>query len=527
MSDSAEALRQENEQLRAKLAQVESRSAELEKENLALSEQIAWFRRYFLARKADELPQDEKQHALEFDEAEVAARETAQPVEKQQVRGHTRRTRPRRRPLPDDLPREQRLVDIEEKEKHCGCGAELRRIGEERSEKLDVEPPRVRVIETIRPKYACKACEGSADEEKPAVRIAPAEPTILPGSLITVGTLAYIVVSKFVDALPLYRQEKQFRRMGVDVSRRTMADWMIAAASACEPVMEALGRRLRSGPAMLIDETTAQVLREPDKPNTAKSHVWVAYGGEPEHPVLLYRYEPTRSGTVVKNILAGFQGYAQTDAYSGYDWSIAEAEGVRHVGCLAHVRRKFVDAAHSGMKAPSAQEAVAKIAKIYAVERELASRPRDEAFREEREERVRPLLEKFRTWLKKKKTQIPEQTALGKAVNYALEQLPKIERYLECPHLTPDTNRVENAIRPFVLTRKNFLFSGSPRGADASMTLFSLIETAKANKVEPYWYLRTLFERLATFDPADDYAKLLPWNLISEPPIGRPPTDRV
>ena len=224
-----------------------------------------------------------------------------------------------RRPLPADLPRVRQIIDIPEEEKQRACGHRLSRIGEEKSEKLDIEPPRLRVIEQVRPKYACHACEGSGDEEKPAVRIAAVLPTLIPGGIATAGLLSYIVTANFCDAIPLYRQEKQFQRLGVDLPRQTMADWMIAVATASRPVYQTLKRMLRRGPAVLIDETRVQVLKEPGRPNTNDSFAWAAVGGEPKHPVVLFRYEPSRSGEMALDILGDYQGYVQSDGYSGYD----------------------------------------------------------------------------------------------------------------------------------------------------------------------------------------------------------------
>ena len=491
------------------------RVAELEQKNRILSEELAWFRRYFLHRTAD-VVEDPSQQPLPFNEAELLS-ETPEP-ESQEIRAHHRQ-RPVRRPLPADMPRVRQVIDLAEEEKVCACGHELSRIGEETSERFDIVPPRLRVIEQVRPKYACSRCEGTEDHSHPTVRIAPVPPTLIPKGIATPGLIAHIVTSKFEDALPLYRQEKQFARMGVDLPRQTMADWMIAAAAAAKPVLEAIKRRLRAGPAVLVDETPVQVMKEPGRANTTDSYAWAALGAG-ERPVILYRYEPTRSGNVVLELLEGFEGYAQTDGFSGYDWSVASLAKVIHVGCLAHLRRKFTDAANIGTNASSAREALSLIGTVYAVERELAGWTRDERFRLEREQRARPHLEKLHAWLEKKAPQVPPKTAIGKAVGYALSQWPKVIRYLECEHLAPDTNRVENAIRPFVLGRKNWLFAGSPRGANASMTLYSLIETAKAKKVDPYWYLRALFEQLPTFDPAGDYDELLPWNIVIRKPEG-------
>ena len=504
------------EELQHELKSLRPRAAELERENEALSEQIAWFRRYFLHRKAD-VVEDKSQQALPFDEAEQLSQHSETKSKNLQIVGEHSRRRPVRRPLPEDLPRERQIIDIPEEEKQCACGHRMSRIGEEKSERLDIQPPRLRVIEQVRPKYACHACEGSGDEEKPAVRIAAVPSMLIPGGIATAGLLSYIVTAKFCDATPLYRQEKQFQRLGVDLPRQTMADWMIAAATASGPVYEALERVLRSGPAVLIDETRVQVLKEPGRPNTNDSFAWAAVGGKPEHPVVLFRYDPTRSGQVALDILGDYQGYVQSDGYAGYDWSLETLPGVVHVGCMAHVRRKFVDAANDGKNRASSNQALAVIAKIYAVEGELKGLTRDQEFLTQRQTRVQPLMDDLFAWIQTKATQVPPKSALGKAVSYALNQWAKVERYLESPHLTPDTNRVENAIRPFVLGRKNWLFSGSPRGAKSSMILYSLVETAKANKVEPYWYLRRLFEALPSFPPEGDFAELLPWNIHSRP----------
>ena len=450
--NAVEQLQRENETLRAELDALRptaQRVAQLEQEKQLLEQEVAWFKRYFLHRTAD-VVDDTSQQPLPFNEAELLSE--APQAESQQVRAHSRK-KPVRRPLPQDMPRIQQIVDIPEEQKTCGCGHELSRIGEEKSEKLDIVPPRLRVIEQIRPKYACPDCEGAGDEEHPAVRIAAVPPALIPKGIATPGLISHIVTAKFVDAMPLYRQEKQFARLGVELSRRTMADWMIVAASACKPVLEAIKRQLRGGPAVLLDETPVQVMKEPGRANTTDSYTWAAVGGMSDHPVVLYRYEPTRSGKVVLEILEGFAGYAQTDGFGGYDWSIDSLANVVHVGCLAHMRRKFTDAANIGNNVSSAREALSLIGKIYALERKLAEWPRDAVFRAEREKSAQPHLKKLHSWLEQKERQVPPKTALGKAVNYALSQWPKMIRYLECEHLSPDTNRVENALRPFVLGR--------------------------------------------------------------------------
>jgi transposase len=258
-----------------------------------------------------------------------------------------------------------------------------------------------------------------------------------------------------------------------------------------------------------------QVMEEPGRANTTLSYMWVARGGEPQAPVILYHYAPSRSAEVAKEILGNYQGYLQTDGYEAYDRACETAENIVHVGCWAHVRRKFFEAQKSSKKAGSAEMALSMIGKLYGAESERDMHKDLQEFAAARRRLVNPILVDFRTWLERRASQVPPETLLGKAVGYALSQWPKLIRYLDHPALTPDTNACENTIRPFVIGRKNWLFSGSPRGAAASATLYSLIETAKANGQEPYWYLRKLFEGLPAARSDAEVLSLVPL-LITE-----------
>jgi hypothetical protein len=298
--------------------------------------------------------------------------------------------------------------------------------------------------------------------------------------------------------------------MGVDLPRQRLADWVLAVGEAVTPVIDQLVLELRAGPVMLMDETTVQVLDEPDRPDTARSYMWAAYGGRPEEPVVYYHYAPSRATHVAETVTSDFAGYLQADGYEAYERLARNRVDLTLVGCWAHTRRKFFDAKSAGKKTGAADQAIAMISRIYRVETELADMPRDNVFVAARRKRVEPILSQFKTWLDKKALHVPPQTALGKAVGYALDQWDRLARYLDSPHLTPDTNRIENKIRPFVVGRKNWLFSGSPRGAHASANLYSLIETAKANEIEPYRYLRALISQLPK---AHDYRALLPQNI--------------
>jgi len=292
--------------------------------------------------KSEKKPRTGQEQQLSlFDEAEQAEEEQKpQTFEKACAPAHTRRKRGRR-PIPADLPRVEIVHDLPESEKVCPCGAVLVRIGEEVSEKLDIVPAKIQVIRHIRPKYACRTCEG-VEDDGPTVKTASMPPQIIPQGIVSPGLLAHVAVAKYTDALPLYRQEDQFMRLGLDISRGTLAGWMIRVAKACEPLIDLIIAEIRSGPIVNMDETTVQVLAEPDRANTTKSFMWVARGGIPEKPVVLFHYHPTRAGSVAAEILGGFKGYLQTDGYSGYE-ALGEREGLRHLGCMAHVRRKFVE----------------------------------------------------------------------------------------------------------------------------------------------------------------------------------------
>ena len=524
----------EKDELTEQNGELVSRNGELDTklQNLTITlelyeEQLAWFKNKLYGRSTEQLSDAERQQLRLFDEIESSVEDEPEeeqpPADQAAPEAAKPRRRAKRKPLPQWLPRVERLIDLAEQDKQCACGHSLVRIGEDCAERVDVIPPQIQVIRIVRPKYACHHCEGSGDEDRPAVRVAPAPPALIPKGLASAGLLAFIATAKLCDALPLYRQERQFARLGVELSRRTMSDWMIAAAGACEPLLELLREQLRSGPKLQIDETTVQVLKEPDRDNTTTSYVWVARGGPPETPVLLYRYEPSRGGWVATDIIGDYQGYVQTDGYGAYERPCSRP-GIVHVGCWAHVRRAFKEAADAQGKVSSrsgtARQAVAYIAKLYRIEAELSDyREQDpDRFAAERRAQVEPVLDQMHGWLRQKQNQVLPGSALGKAIAFALGQWRKLIRYLDHPQLTPDNNSCEQAIRPFVIGRKNWLFSGSPRGAAASALLYSLIETAKANGREPYWYLRELFENLPLARTRADYLALLPTARPSPPP---------
>ena len=484
------------------------------KETDILLEQIRHLRAQLFGRKSEKI-QGGPQTLPLFDMPEPA--EENEVEEKVHVPAHERKKRGRK-PLPEDLPRVEVLHDIDDADKMCACGCQLTRIGEEVSEQLDIIPAKMQVIRHIRPKYACKKCEG-VEDDGPTVKIAPVPPRIIPRSIATPGLLAHILTAKFVDHTPFYRQEQQFQRLGVEISRTSMCSWAMQTATVCQPLLNLLIDEVLSGFVIQADETTLQVLQEPGRDPTTKSYMWVFRRGDPENPVLIYQYHPTRGGAVAKAFLRDFEGFVQTDGYSGYEF-LDHEEKIRHMGCWAHARRKFMDvikAQGKKKKNGSADKALNYIRKLYRIEKEARKKglSSDELY-QVRQEESKPILNKFKQWLKRTALQTPPKGLLGKAVAYTLNQWDRLIGYVEDGRLFIDNNMAENAIRPFVVGRKNWLFAGTPEGAEASALLYSLIETAKANKLEPYAYLRFIFEKLPTAESLQDYESLLPWNLTPE-----------
>jgi len=473
-----------------------------------LEEELRLAKAYRFGRSADREIEDRQ--ARLFNEAEDgAAQKSEQPSSELpiSVAAHNRK-KAGRRALPESLPREEIVHDIPEEQKVCACGAVMKRMGEEVSEQLEIIPARAKVIRHVRPKYACRACQG-VDTQGGAVKIAPPAEQLIPKSIATPGLLAYLMVSKFADALPFYRQERIFARMGVELSRTTMCSWAMEVAQRLSPLLHLMRDQIRAGPYVQIDETPLQVLEDPG----STSQMWVYRGGQPRAPTLVYAYHPSRSGDIPFEFLDGYRGWVQTDGYAGYD-KLGSREGVVMLGCWAHARRKFVDVTKAASSGSAAHEAIEYIRKLYAVESEAEQRSlNEEQIADLRRLRTVPVLEKLHRWLLELHDQTPPQGLLGKAVNYTLGQWDRLERYIQHGMLRPDNNLAENAIRPFVVGRKNWLFSATSRGAHASAALYSVIESAKANGHEPYWYLRFLFEGLISARTVDQYAALLPQNV--------------
>ena len=504
-------------QLRTDTASLADKNTQLLAENqrikaqvLILQEQLnlALAKRY--AASSEQLSPDQIRL---FNEAEVDAdapgADQAPVVNSVTVATHTRQKRGRK-PLPEHLPRIEVLHELPEAERYCPHdGALLTPINDVISEQLDIIPAQIRVLRHIRKTYAC-GC-GRCIKTAPL----PAQP--IPKSLASPGLLAHITVSKYQDALPLYRQEQILQRIGVDLPRATLANWMIQAGQLIQPLINLLRDRLLAYDIMQMDETTVQVLKEPGKTAQSKSYLWVQRGGPPDQPILLYDYDPGRGAGVPIRLLEGFKGTLQTDGYDGYNAAVALGK-LTHIGCFAHARRKFDEAIKAQGKHPRrglAHRGLALIQKLYGVEKVVrdAEPAEPEARYTYRLQHAQPILAELRTWLDEALPQVPPQSATGKALYYLHNEWPKLIGYLNDGRLEIDNNRAENAIRPFVVGRKNWLFSDSVKGVKASANLYSLIETAKANGQEPYAYLQRVFTELPKAETVEAIEALLPGNV--------------
>ena len=460
-----------------------------------------------------------EEHAAEEDSSQGGEAEVVAVV------GHRRR-RGKRAPLPEHLPRVDVVHELDEASRVCPHdGATLEAFGEEVSEQLDVEPARFRVLRHRRVKYRCPCCEGRL-----LTAPMPAQP--IPKSQASPGLLAFVATAKYVDGLPLYRLSKQFERIGVELPRQTLARWIVQSGDVVVPIINMLRERLldptlpetlRAVGYIHCDESTVQVLEEPGKAPESKSYMWVQAAGTGETPIVLFDYDPTRSGTVPRRLLEGFHGYLQTDAYSGYH-QVVTALGLIAVLCMAHARRHFVDALRAlGLnpnklpakppdKARRLLTALGYFRHLYTIERRIRARPPDERYAIRQAESV-PVLERFHTWATQTQPKVPPKSGLGKALAYLIEHWDGLTRYVEDGRLEIDNNRVENAIRPFCIGRRGWLFSATVEGATASARLYSLVETARANGLEPYAYLRHVLTWLPRAESVDDIEALLPWNV--------------
>ena len=474
-------------------------------QNERLRQIIKELQRHRFGRRAETLPEDQMLLGLEDVEqaaaSEEVAAEAADPAERA---NRTTKRQMNKGSLPKHLPRVEMVIDIDDYACPC-CGKALHRIGEDIGERLDIVPAQFRLLVVRRPKYGCRACEN-------VVVQAPALARLIEGGLPTEATVAQVLVAKYADHLPLYRQAQIYARQGIELDRSTLADWVGRAAFLLRPIHERLLVALKSSAKLFADETTAPVL-DPGRGRTKLGQLW-AYARDDrpwrgtDPPGVAYVYAPDRKAERPISHLAGFKGILQVDGYGGYR-VLAERGDVQLAFCWSHVRRRFYELAAAG-PAPIASEALERIASLYAVEKDIRGRVADER-RALRQDRSRPILDELEPWLRAKLALISQKTKLAEAIRYALSRWDGLSRFLDDGCIEIDSNVVERSIRPIALNRKNALFAGSDGGGEHWAVIASLIETCKLNGVEPQTYLTDVISKIVNGHPNSRIDELLPW----------------
>lgn len=473
------------------LAEVKAQAILIEK----LRHQLAGHRAHRFGASSETAEQ--LQLALETSEIAAAAMTARLRLPDVEEKGQ-----PKRRPIPDHVPR--MVVEISPTADACAdCGGQLRRIGEDVTEELEYVPGRFIVNRIVRPRLACACCERFVQAPLPSRPIERGRPGP--------GLLAHVLVSKYADHLPLYRQSQIFERDGLDLNRSTLADWVGKSTALLEPLADAIGRHVLAAEAIFVDDTPVSMLA-PGTGRTQTARLWTyarderPWGGSAP-PAALYRFSGDRKGQHPKDHLARFCGWMHADGYAGFE-DLYRSGAIREVACMAHVRRKFVDI-HRSQASPIAEEAIQRIAKLYAVEKQVRGSPPDRRV-ELRQVGAAPVFDDLEAWLARQLTRISGKSPLAAAIRYALARMERMRPYLAHGILELDNNAAERAMRAVALGRKNYLFVGSEAGGKAAAIAYTLIETAKLNGVDPQAWLANTIARTPDYKitKVDD---LLPW----------------
>lgn len=471
-----------------------------------LERRVAWLSRQHFGRKSERVPEEQLRLWLEALEEDAAAAgvEVDEPEAAPEA-GATRR-RPVRKALPEALPREEQCLDLDEAV--CeDCGGALHRIGEEVSEQLDYRPASFFVRRTVRAKYACRGCETVKSAALPPAPIEKGNPGA--------GLLAHVLIAKYADHLPLYRQSQIFACQGVALARTTLCGWVGQSAGLLAPLVERMKSEILAGDRLHTDDTPVPVL-DPGRGKTKTGRLWVYLrpaGADP--PAVVYDYTASRAHAGPQRFLAGFQGYLHADAFPGYEALYATGK-VHEVACWMRGRRYFYELARQG-NAPLAAEALGYIRRLYEIEAAVREAEPDER-RTYREAHARPVLEELKTWLDTHVRRLAPKSELAKAMRYLLARWPSFIRYLDDGHLAIDNGAAERALKGPVLGRKNYLFAGSDAGGERAAIAYSLIETCKLNDIEPFAYIQDVLSRIATH-PVNRLDELLPYHWKLRQPI--------
>ncbi len=473
-----------------------------------LEKLVADFRRALFGARSEKVAAEQYELALEDIETAMAAIQVEDDAENLPSTTVVRKVKTNRGCLPKHLPRIE--VVIEPEETICSCGVERHVIGEDISERLDVIPAQFRVIVTRRPKYACRSCEDGIVQ-------APAPASLIAGGMPTEAIVAHVLVSKYADHLPLYRQAQIYSRQGVDLDRSTLASWVGKAAYELTPVFDCLIQNLKQSSKLFMDETRAPVL-DPGRGRTKTGYFWAlarddgAWNGD-DPPGVAFTYAPGRSGQYADDILQGFSGILQVDGYAGYNRLIRpdRKEGpIQLAYCWAHARRKLHEVARN-TTAPIAEAGLKQIAALYRIETDTRGQS-PKARLAIRRERSAPRIKAFEKWLHKYRAQVSGKSPLGQALKYIAKYWNGLCLFLSDGRVEMDNNAVERTIRPIALNRKNALFAGHDAGAKNWAIIASLIETAKLNKIEPHAYLTDTLRAIVNGHKQSQIHQLLPWN---------------
>lgn len=483
--------------------------AEITKRQEALIKEL---RHALYGKRSEKLTEDELQLAFEDLEIAVSEVEAAKDTLTPSTAPGEKRSPPNRNigNLPKELPRVEEIIEPESLECPCGCG-EMHKIGEDRTERLDIIPAQLQVIVTIRPKYACRSCTDGVTQ-------APTPAWLIEGALPTEGAIAHVLVNKYADHSPLYRQSQILARSGIDLHRSTLAGWVGKAAFHLSPVVDRLAEHLKTSTKLFMDETSAPVL-DPGRGKTKTGFLWAlarddrSWGGD-DPPGVVFTYAPSREGTHAETILHGFDGILQLDGYPGYNRltrsSRKGGEPIRVANCWAHARRKLKEVFDRD-SSPVAAEGLRRIAEFYRIEAEIRGINPGQRL-SARQTRTAPLVAEFGDWLTKQRSRISAKSRLGEKLAYIARHWDGLQTFLTDGRVEIDSNKVENLIRPIALNRKNALFAGHDEGGKAWGIFASLIETAKINKVEPFAYIKATLQAIARGHPQDRLDELLPWN---------------
>ncbi len=465
-----------------------------------LYEIIRDFKRQRFGSKSERWVSEEQ---LVFNEAEVLSK-LAKPEEDEdetdiEVPGHARK-RGKRKPLPENLPREVVVVELPESERLGQDGVPMKPIGKEISEKLHFEPAVMKVIEYHRIRYGADSGDSGV--------IAPPVPSIIPKGIVTAGLLAQITMQKYGYGLPFYRQEDIFKRMGVEIPRCTQARWVIQAAEQCRPIWNILEERVMASSYVACDETWTQVLKEKGRKAESKSWMWVRATPSDEKKIVLFDYDPHRSGDVAKKLFAEYRGVLQVDGYASYD-ALEKQEGLIRIGCNMHGRRKFESAFKVGAAEGKSLGATALkfYRQIYAVEAEAREMSVEDRHRL-RELRAEPIWAEFKTWADDHHKKVPPKSKIGQAFHYFLNEYVYLTGYLRDGRLEADNGFAERAITNFAVGRKNWLFSDGEDGANASALFYSVVVTAKINGNDPRKVLEAIFEQVPLAKTIEDFERI-------------------